>query len=656
MKHTLLLLSLCLCSANFLAGQSNNPINQSPTEDDWSLPAWVTKSTNAGLYDVPSIPDAYSLVVTWRQLNPQENIYDWSAIDNAVALNVPFFIRIWASDTMHCPEWLRIKYPTLPILHYGAPNDTYFDLINTTLLSPGNFYAMWDTSFTTEIEKFLLAFKAQNYLANPNIKFMYAPGAWRWCEWELGPMLSELKIKAPISPANFVIWFKTYVDAYADASNGYAHKMVFTGYGKVEQPVYYGGDMNWFLTLNDTAVGENVLTSYAVSKGMGVREGAQEFFNGSNDAYSWGAPSITINNINYQTVLDNHPLHADTLRITGTENEGFCDPTMLGICSYYHIKMSTLKAMQLRVNWLNSRDGLVAADTSLFEYARRTMNKPVQQAPDAWVALRQVNDCYFTTPSTVPVFNSPLWVNRVTLPYRNWEKWLTQRAVSPDGNVVPVYQLNSLHLFDVYNFKAFEALRTDRANGSDYMYFNVDSNFIYGGTTDVQLKITYLDNFSGNWWVEYDASSSQIYKQSTLITNANDNNWKTVTISIPDAGFANRQNGGMDFRLYTGGSHDLTVRFVRVIKNNDPLLAVTQSAPVNDFGVSIYPNPATSTLSINSSTPIDAIRITTMLGQTVLESTVTGLPLDISTLDSGMYFVTVFSDRKSVTKKVVVNR
>ncbi len=84
MKYKILSSILFLLNASVLLGQSNNPINQSLAEDDWSLPKWVSKSANAGLYDVPTIPDAYSLVVTWRQLNPQENVYDWTAIDKAI--------------------------------------------------------------------------------------------------------------------------------------------------------------------------------------------------------------------------------------------------------------------------------------------------------------------------------------------------------------------------------------------------------------------------------------------------------------------------------------------------------------------------------------------------------------------------------------------
>jgi Secretion system C-terminal sorting domain len=639
-------------------GQSNNPINQTVSEDDWSLPSYVAKNYNSGLYYAYTVPDAYSLLVRWKDLNPAENVYDWSIIDNAVALNVPFFIRIWSSDTMHCPQWVKAKHPTIPILHNegGTGTSSYYDLFGT---SPSNFFAPWDSAFSSEFKIFLLAFKAKNYLANPNVKFMYAPGFWRYNEFNLGEAVQAIETSGLITIPNFIIWYQSHLDDYVDASNGYPYKMMYTGYGKIENPANYGPYLNWFLATNDTTNGNNLLTSYAVSIGMSVREGAQEYFNSSSDMYAWGAPSITENNINYQTVLDSHPLHSDILRNIGTENEVFCEGALgTGLCNYYHIKMSTLKAMQLRVNWLNVTDTMITYNPNLFQYFRLTANKSAETSPDAWVCLRQTYDPLFSNIPPTPVLNSNQWIHRVTLPYRNWEKWLTQREVLTNGNTVPVYQLNTSNTFDYYNFKAFEALRTDKDNGSNYMYFNLDSNYIFGGSNDIQLKITYLDNFSGNWWVEYDAAGSQIFKQSSQITNINNNIWKTVTINIPDAGFTNRQNGGMDFRIYNGGTNDITVRFVRVIKNINPILS-TNNYEFEMPTISLFPNPTNNMLSIETDQLFNKIIITNLVGQKIFEKSYNfetqGTQIDLSDLENGVYLVYIYIGDKYYTNKILKN-
>ena len=117
-----------------------------------------------------------------------------------------------------------------------------------------------------------------------------------------------------------------------------------------------------------------------------------------------------------------------------------------------------------------------------------------------------------------------------------------------------------------FNEEKYEARRTDHENGSDYIYFDLDDKFIMDGSNEIQIKVTYLDSNSSKWWIEYDAADGNLYKHSSSIRNQDDGKWKTVTFAMNDASFQNRQRAGMDFRVFNGGSHDLTVRFVRVIK------------------------------------------------------------------------------------------
>jgi Secretion system C-terminal sorting domain len=450
------------------------------------------------------------------------------------------------------------------------------------------------------------------------------------------------------------IFIKKSVNLFQDntASNGYAYKMVFTGYGRIEKPYNYRNHPAWFLPLNDTIQGDNILTSYAVSKGMSVREGAQEFFNTTSYAYSWGSSFMTIQNKNYQTFDENHPLHRDSLRIIGTENEGFCDPNMLGVCTYYHIKMSTLKALQLRVNWLNSRDNLVAFDSKIFEYARKTMNKNVKNSPDVWVALRESFDHLLSAIPPAPKPNMPAWTDRISLPFRNWEKWLMQREVNTDGKTVPVYQLISNAQFDINNLKAHEALRTDKANSSNYMYFAVDDAFMKGGTNAVQIKVTYLDNFAGNWWIEYDASNTEINKKSTPITNLNDNKWKTITLNINDAGFNNRQNGNMDFRIHNGGNSDITVRFVRLIKGN----TTTAVDPISEVeeAIKLYPNPSNSILNIETDLIFSEILVVDVLGKQVLKIKGNIKSINVTNLPNGLYWLNFKGENGRIVRRSFV--
>ena len=90
-------------------------------------------------------------------------------------------------------------------------------------------------------------------------------------------------------------------------------------------------------------------------------------------------------------------------------------------------------------------------------------------------------------------------------------------------------------------------------------------------------------------------------------------------------------------------SFELTV--VEVLANNDNVL---------EQGLTLYPNPATEIITINSGTaPIDQIMVTDILGKTIYSEAYNetqNVSLDVSYYSNGIYFVTV---NNSVTKKIV---
>ena len=102
--------------------------------------------------------------------------------------------------------------------------------------------------------------------------------------------------------------------------------------------------------------------------------------------------------------------------------------------------------------------------------------------------------------------------------------------------------------------------------------------------------------------------------------------------------------------LTNAGVHDIFVA---------KLDGITGIAEPNatDNGVSIYPNPSTGQISITSSKTIDEVTITNPLGQVVYQSkppepSEKNISLQIK--DDGIYFVTITSDKKTATGKVIV--
>ncbi|MDX2078027.1 MAG: hypothetical protein SFZ02_16475, partial [bacterium] len=326
----------------------------------------------------------------------------------------------------------------------------------------------------------------------------------------------------------------------------------------------------WASVMNDLTTGNNRLTDEAVNLGMSVRTGALEEFNRYSDLPSWGAPAIEVNGYYYQQIDFAHPLRANLTRILATENEAWGNPDMTGFVSAYYdtnyvVRLNMLKALQLQLNWVNFSLNTYEVNPPLMDYVRLTLGKTATDSPDAWVLLREWRDMeYFLAGLQEAESYADLRL------FRNWERWLYQRDIAPNGMTIGVDNTISPLLIgienDAYDYTASESRRTDHANGSDYIYFAIDDNFLKDSDQSVQILVTYLDNFVGTWWVEYDAGVDRVFHATPAQVMVNDMQWKTVTFAISDGSFGNRQTGDMDFRLYNGGEHDLTVQFVRIIK------------------------------------------------------------------------------------------
>lgn len=568
MTRTLLLLvyavlcQACLKRDDVQMRPETATISQLKTGDDWSLPSWVTKKEGTGLYDYPSAvqqPELYAVNLSWRELNPAENVFDWNKLELALSQGQKVWLRIFASDTMHCPRWLALKYADLIPLQYPTEGGSYGETL--TGFSPGRFYPIWHQGFDVEFSKFLTAFRDKGFASNPNLVFMYAPGAWRWNEWEV---IFTTQIKNDLgSPENFFTWFKRHIDHYAVAFRDFEYKLLFTGYPQMDK---CEAQVDFAIALNDVTRGTNSLTDYAVSKGMSVRIGALEYYNGYSHIPSWGVPATTIGGRRYQQIDFDHPLHRDRRRILATENEALGDDNMIpGTSDYFFIKMLTLKSLQLGVNWLNMQDKNYQLAPDVVEYARKTMGKGPAESPDAWVALREWQDASYRGAAAIDqVPDSKLFFDQLNLPYRNWEKYLTQREFERGGLTTATQKLEGSSAFMQSNGPSYEALRTNIKTGNKFICFELLDAFLYDNSKPIEIKVTYLDNNRTRWVIEYDGANGPFATEPVM--NVNDGRWKTHTFKITDAVFRNGIEGSFDFRIANEGTADLTVRFVRVIK------------------------------------------------------------------------------------------
>jgi hypothetical protein len=77
------------------------------------------------------------------------------------------------------------------------------------------------------------------------------------------------------------------------------------------------------------------------------------------------------------------------------------------------------------------------------------------------------------------------------------------------------------------------------------------------------------------------------------------------------------------------------------------------SAVKNTF--SIYPNPTSSQINIDTIGEINSIEIHNLLGQKVLQSSSNNKTLEVSSLNSGVYLISVTVDNETTTKRFLKN-
>ena len=115
-------------------------------------------------------------------------------------------------------------------------------------------------------------------------------------------------------------------------------------------------------------------------------------------------------------------------------------------------------------------------------------------------------------------------------------------------------------------------------NSPNYFYLDVADDFLPHPGAAVEIDLSYLDTGSGDIALDYDSSEIRLSNADLLLPDPgafkrypyavhrlNSGQWKLARFYLNDARFANRENGGTDFRFYNGGD-DLLIRAVEVLR------------------------------------------------------------------------------------------
>ncbi|WP_293647570.1 hypothetical protein [Thiolapillus sp.] len=525
--------------------------------DDWRLPSWSSPLDDTRFYSEEASPadhvDVRVIDLSWRQINPRKGEFSTTTADSAAGMQFPslddqralpgkYWLRIWVSGQNWAPAWVKSDCNI---------SKTWKDQEGQARHLP-----IWNSCVWKHVkDMYRQVLTGWGMAADPDMLFIQVPGAFYYTEFDLD--IPFQAAKDGLSFDAFNTWFQAAMKDLVTIANGensdpsddYAWKLVYTGED-------YPFDDTW-------SGATNLLARDAVQAGLGIRNGITELFNFHlNHTPAYGA---TIAQDGHIEINEDWPLLTDK-RTIGAENECYNACGYHAKDLYYAIRMSNLKALQMRTKrlYVVPEDSYLSTYATHWDWVRHSLGKQRDNSADAWVALRTAQDKYWIDDHSHS-WNGAPWV-------RNLERWLVQKDVGSDG----ISRRGSDHHvneIDRDNGESWEGRLTDHANGQDYLYFFIDDLFAADFQQSWQLKVTFVDQGNSAWWVEYPDSGNRIIASET-VSRSNSGKVKTATIDLPHAFFDNQMANAADFRIFNGGQEDLEVRFVRLIRKNRPAVTL----------------------------------------------------------------------------------
>lgn len=529
--------------------------------EDYSLPEWAHPAPYSGYIGSRDLPRPEgsmrieNLWLSWADLEPVRGQYNWELIDNrlaaAAAGGYQYNLHLQSITYGGGDESLGIeverKVPDWAEEEFGLTADEIinlgweFDL----LIIPG-----WRPEISAAFNELIRAFGARGYPNSPQLASAYILGISpsRGEEfWLTHRALDTLEQEHGFSAAVLDTWMSSRFDAYGEAFAGVTHKLVWVG---KQGPWRY---------LNRPDYSELALRLVydAWAMGAGNRSSAIEYY---NEWLNEPALGQSVDENGYLQVDESAP-PVNSVRFFGDENEEYGEEWVWRFGSLsgerQRYRFSVLRALQMRMRFLWTSDAAEAVNPALSYYVGMSLGHSATTSPDAWAYLRE---------SPVNTFHSPVGV------VRNFERYLKQRDL-PGGQTVPAQrhfrEFNAGSDYQAATSDWYDDLarRTDVASSNPYIFFDLDDRFQTHGA--VQIKVEILDNSGASWHLEYLNQQNELTETNRFYNRA-DGKIKTVTFTLPEPRFANGLSSGMDFRIACDGPGDVTVRWVRLVRQQAP--------------------------------------------------------------------------------------
>lgn len=499
---------------------------------DWTLPEPVAVSPESGFFNFSEHPSDDIRVIgwhpKWKDWHKGPGQFDFSSVERklkeAREKNFRVGIRLQSVNRPNVPEWV--------IEAYHPKESTIPGPLKLRIVAP------WDENLRREFESMIVEFGRRGLAKDPAFAFASIHGISEATGEEFGlaeATIRQLERETGLNPENFRAWVLGRLQAWNEAFGKDNFKLAWVG----GQSFGFGGY---------TDVAKDAV-KYCIETGIGGRGGFVEMY---NYKYNEALMGQSIDEQGYLTVdesrFQNNPCMAD-------ENEEYISVKRwrFGLLEEddHRWRISTLRTLQMRCNYVSTNPMSMDLDRQLTEYARHSYGKTIGTAPDAWAYLREA------------------WIkggNGESRPMKNLERWLHQRDL-PEGMTRPAARVDRSYAMTTDppgQTHEFDARRTDLASGNKYICFDLDDRFAMSGGG--LLKVTYCDDAKAAWAVEYNGAGNA-QSRSPAVENRGDGQRKTATFFLPDIEPSNGLPQKQDLRLVCEGPGDLTVSMVRLIRN-----------------------------------------------------------------------------------------
>jgi len=242
----------------------------------------------------------------------------------------------------------------------------------------------------------------------------------------------------------------------------------------------------------------------------------------------------------------------------------------------------------------------------------------------------------------------------------------SQTDETPDNNKF-VFDQVVVNSFDPNDKTCIEGDKISKTKVGDYVHYIIrfENTGTYAAQNITVKDVIDLAKYDIN--TLYPLSGSHLF--STEITDNNKVDFKFENINLP---FDDANNDGyLAFKIKTksslvegdsfGGSANIFFDYNSAITTNIPTTKIEQALGIKDFSFGkyfvVYPNPVNEVLNITAKEDIQlsSIQIYNVLGQLirVISNAKNTENIDVSNLNSGNYFIKIFSDKGNSSTKFI---